>query len=238
VFAVHWLEIDRYVFDDDACHYLVVDAFPAPAGPQFELFAGAIIGCWIPVGEPEPDALVATRLLIEGWEIGRTIARERVSRATYALKLDGRSEFDQALRSGFSAHANVRNRETILLDSEKGPLPLRERSASSYFTYVLELLQGGGWTYQSPKECLWANGVSPDGDGFIPLWTAEVDATRWHHYWPDHLLQHVTALDLIGTNGLLGAMAEEDMWIAISSDGALVTTHPLLVSRDIQAGLK
>jgi hypothetical protein len=212
------------------CHYIIVDAFPTVEGPHFERFAGAAVGCWIASDISDVDALIVTKLKEEGWDIGKVIDREVVSSETYKNKANGRTEFEQAVRGGFAAHVHRRARETMVLDDSLGPTPMREASAKAYREF-LDQLRTGACSLIDDEQ--WANGVSPDGDDFFPLWSNESEARTWRTRWPHTKPRLLSITDLLGPDGLLCKLDEENMWAAICVNGSLVTTHPLRLERDL-----
>jgi hypothetical protein len=212
------------------CHHFVVDAFPLIDGPHFSGFAGAAVGCWIPTDNPLPDNLVESELRAEGWMVGRIIRRSTVSPRTYAHKENGRREFKRALTHGFAAHFHVRRREIIDLDDRRTHV----FSADAYLRF-LRSLRGGGFSFVSDGDQQWANGVTPDGDEFVPLWVVREDAVAWQDHWRDFNLEDLSVQALVAEDGLLRGIAHEEMWVAMGSATALVSVHPLCLLRDLLA---
>jgi len=211
------------------CHHFVVDAFPHMEGQSFTEYAGAAIGCWVPVSADPPEALIERNLLVEGWEVASVIEHAVVDSERYRTDDNGRSEFEQALLLGFAAHIHGRERE-VLLVNEVGHAA--ETLMADYPKAVRQLSRGG-YSFYSSAEGAWANGVTPDGDDFLPIWTDARDASAWAMHWPSYAVTAISVSEFLGSDGVLAGIASEDMWAAFGIGDALVTVHAQCLARDL-----
>jgi hypothetical protein len=202
--------------------YLVLDCYPKVGSDAFERFAGATVGCWVradvcPAGL-SADAFAREKLSHQGWSVVSTLVSEEVSSVTYADKIEGREHFEQAQLDGFVAHFYVRPRESI------GEGGCRESSlAGALGSAGHEISHNGGVSLFSAQDRQWANGVTPDGDEFLPLWVTTDDAVGWLEFWPGYEPRAVTPEDL-RSSGLLERVDAAGMWIALGVGRSLLTT--------------
>lgn len=207
---------------DRRCAYVVADCFPRTGSASFGEFAGGAVGCWVCSNyyDVEVDVIIERELSSEGWNIARILSREEVSDETYAKKSDGREFFEQAKVDGFVAQFHLRKRETIVVS---GGEP--EHRADELTEFVDVVRSGGGISLYSDAARQFANGVTPDGDEFLPLWLTKDEASTWLRHWPGYELRVVTAMQL--ASDFLDRLVEVDMWIGLGvGKSELIMAHP------------
>ncbi len=214
-----------------SCYHIVMDAYPHVAGPHFARFAGAAIGCWIPTSVLDAELASQRKLREEGWEACSILRRSIVDMETYAHKEAGRVEYEQAIASGFCAHIHVREREVLPLAEGCKPPPFGARD----YAALIGHLKRGAWSLYSRINEQWANGTTPDGDDFLPLWCTGEAAARWRHHWQDYLVTPVPTQDLADIGGLLSGVEKAQMWAGVELSDALCMVHPALLRRDLLA---
>ena len=221
----------------DTCHYTVVDAYPGVETRHFEDFGGAVVGCWVTpqsIGSAEDlGRLIEARLADEGWEIAGTISSKLVTAEDYDGKTDGWDLFEQALTDDFVAQIHRWPREVIPLREEAAEQGIC--SAARYLQFVEALRAKGALSLSSTEDEQWANGVSPNGGDFLPLWASESALTPWREYWPDHEIEALS-METLCAGGFLESVEDHEMLIALGIGQSLVLTHPLRLLKDLQAG--
>ncbi|MBI5534805.1 MAG: hypothetical protein HY898_18915 [Deltaproteobacteria bacterium] len=204
--------------------YLVMDCYPMTDSGVFRDFAGAMVGCWVRSdvcgAHEHTEAFARRRVSAAGWRVVSTLVYEEVSSNTYVDKSDGREFFEQAEIDGFVAHFHVRAREFIgeLGDTGDDVSESLVRAADS-------IAIGGGFSLFCERDGQWANGVTPQGDEFLPFWISAEDAAEWIEFWPDYEVRGLTADELL-TSDLLGRINAAEMWVAVGiGKRGLLTCH-------------
>jgi hypothetical protein len=217
-----------------SCRFAIVDAYPVRDSSRFEESVGAIVSCWLRedlVGASLVQEL-ASRLLVDSWTLGSILSEEQVTRATYGSKLEGRERYLQAAASGFATHGHVREREVITLGDDDEPGE-DVATLARYLGFLRAVKAGGIYSLSHEAESQWANGVTPDGDDFLPIWATGKEAEEWSPQFDGARLHHVGAEDLLGDDGFLQKIAGSRMRIGMGVDQCLVMTHPLLLLDDL-----
>ena len=226
----------------DDVAYVIVDVYPDIGSEHFVNYAGAIAGCWVRDDTARAKgglaSIVEEMIVAAGWKIARTLSTERVSRASYDDDSEdvriGRARFEQALTDGFVVQFNTRRRELILPASPEQGDDEEILAVAAHEQFVQAVRSAGAVSLYSQPDGQWANGVSPDGDEFFPIWIQEASTRAWLHGWPDY---EVVALDRDSAiDDMLTAINEADMWAGIEvGRNVLMTTHPILL-RDLLKG--
>lgn len=193
--------------------YLVMDCYPMTGSGVFRDFAGATVGCWVRSdicgGHPGTEVFARNRVSAAGWHVVRTLVCEEVSGTTYLNKSEGREYFEQAKTDGFVANFHVRARESI---GETGDAT--ENLSESLVRVADMIACDGGFSLFSGRERQWANGVTPAGDEFLPLWASAEDVAGWLEFWPGYEIRRVSTGEL-RSSGLLERVDVSVMWIAL-----------------------
>lgn len=221
---------------EDTCHYTILDTYPCIESPHFEDYGGAVVGCWVTPksiqSEDDLDRLIEEKLAEEGWEVSEKISSELVTTEDYRIKKDGREFFDQALVDDFAANIHRWPREVMLLgDKEEEGVC----STVSYLQFLEAIRSNGAVSLSSNEDRQWANGVSPNGGDFLPLWRSAAELDPWREFWPDHEIEALP-VEQLGAGGFLAAVHDHEMSITICIGQCLVLTHPLRLLKDLRAG--
>ncbi len=209
--------------------YVVVDCYPESGTDAFREFAGAAVGCWLRTDFGDDgakvDTVVREKLLAAGWRVARTLECEDVTADTYAQRAEAREYFEQARLDGFVANFHVTARESV------DATHVDARDVATALTNAAErIAQNGALSLYSSVAAQWANGVTPTGDEFVPLWLSEADASRWLEHWAGYDLRRLTP-DALRAPGLLGKANDAEMWIGMGiTEARLVTCHPIWLS--------
>ncbi len=218
---------------DRNAYYVVVDVCPVLESNAFREYAGATVGCWVRndlvKSEDEIQRIIEKNLSDTSWCISRILLTEIVSSETYKDKQEGREMFEQALTDEFVANFHLRRREIIDIDNNN----LRNVFiVECYKGFVNKLKRDGGYSLYSNNDRQWANGVSPDGDEFFPIWTNKNEIKRWLEYWPEYEIRKLDTKELC--DSLLTDINECEMWVALGlSENILVTSHPIGLQRSL-----
>jgi hypothetical protein len=206
--------------------YVVADVFPTPDSDLFEGYAGAAAGCWVRGDlagdeDADPTSVVRQQLADAGWQVAAILDRQSVSAESYADNPDGRQLFEQAQTDGVVVSLQLRRRERV---GERG---LPDGQLAAAFDEVSRLFaRDGAYSLYSEADDEWANGVTEDGDEFVPLWKDWAGASRGIGRWPSYKVCKLTPDDL--SSGLLPAIHQAEMWAGIGFvDGELIMFHPL-----------
>ena len=220
--------------------YLVLDCYPKIDSRFFERFAGGAAGCWVRkdicVAGQSAEALATDRLSEEGWAVVRSLLCEEVSAATYVTKVQGREYFEQAQIDGFVVNFHVVRRESVGEDDSP-----QSNVAQLLANAVYGVNLNGGVSLFSVQDRQWANGVTPDGNEFLPIWLAADDALRWRESWPGYELRALSLEELCSSD-FLDQVDSEEMWIGIGVGGSLLTMchagwiRAVVLGREIAAG--
>jgi hypothetical protein len=169
--------------------------------------------------------VVADAVTAEGWRIARTLSTQNVSVETYAAESPGRPRFEQAVSDGLAIQFHRRQREVILAANFDGAADIFS-TVEAHESILRGLRTKGAVSLYSQRDSQWANGISPDGDEFFPIWTDENAPRAWQHGWPGYEVTRLTPDT--GLDELLTEINAADMWVAIQvGPSALMTTHPI-----------
>lgn len=201
--------------------YLVVDCYPTTEANGFRDFIGATVGCWV---KPDVCAEWASvedyardKLHAAGWNVSRMLTCEEVSSETYANRSDGREYFEQAQLDGFVANLHVRARESI-----GGNGDISDDIPESLLRVADKMARDGAFSLLGGQVRQWANGVTPAGDEFVPLWASAEQVVGWLEAWPNYETKHISAKELC--SGFLEQVDAAGMWIALGTGENVLTT--------------
>ena len=210
-------------------HHVVADVYPEETSPHFTGAVGAAASCWV---RPDTiadslEATVAAKIASDGWRVVELLQQGRVTPQTYADKPQEKRLLEQCLRDGFAADFHVRRREVIA----------RTEAAAAEFTvdelrrFIASLRQGQAFSLLSDADGQWANGVTPDGDAFLPLWSTAAWASRWIEHWPGYRTSPIESAEL--RESFLETIHRSEMWVGAGvREDSLVTVHAIAV-RDL-----
>lgn len=206
-----------------SARYTICDAYPKISSPFFSEYVGAVVGIWVRadrVGtERQLVETIADTLAAAGWVCASIEASEIVSGTSYSSKPEGRDLFEECLRRGISIHFHRRRREVF---GGRGPLAHFDRAL--YERAVKTLGDDGGFSLYSAKDEQWANGVTPDGDDFLPIWLSATDARKWIPAWPGYGVDKLDVDEMV--ESFLDQVNHAKMWVALGIDPrTLITTH-------------
>jgi len=210
-----------------SARYLILDAYPDPKNEGLKQFLGATIGCWIRTDLCNSDetALAFAKEKLQGfWIVACEIEQQIVSEKSYRNDKSGGGEFfRQSLIDGFVANIHRFIRETICI--EDGDLDSSFKEQVDLSNLASRLIAKGCFSLYSRSDRQWANGVTPEGADFIPLWVGSRPSSRWVEFWPSYEPYPVTASELVG---ILQSFHLVDHWVGVAvSPSSLVTLHPL-----------
>ena len=205
---------------------LVFDCYPKVGSDFFVEFASGGAVCWI-----RPDvcrdgnsleAEVRTRLSDEGWSIAQLWCYTDVSLESYeAEDTASRGFYEQALIDGFVCHFHVLPREVI----SKVGTELADH-ARSLILAAHKVSRDGGVSLRSKENQQWANGVTENGNDFLPLWPTVAEATSWLEDWPGYEPQILSAFDL--SSHFLDRVRLANMSIGLGIEDSVISMcHPL-----------
>jgi len=204
-------------------HYLILDAYPDPRNKEAQQFLGATIGCWLKMdfATSEEDAEAIARDKLKGlWVVSDVVDYQIVDENCYqADNNDGIDFFRQCLVDGFVANIHHYPRETVSVGNSHDETQLNLLQTAAL------LNDQGCVSLYSTLDKQWANGVTPEGVDFIPLWVGSDPPSPWLDYWPDYESYKITANELIA---LLPSFQTIDCWVGLgTSFSSLVMVHPL-----------
>lgn len=214
--------------------YLILDAYPNPKHKNFEQFACAVIGCWVNFDICRSDEAALELIknkMKESWVIIRIIDIEIIDENNYKNSSPkGREMFLQSLSDGFVAHIHrVRNETIFLSDLSEG---LRDKFDLERIAKLLTDV--GGVSLYSSSDEQWANGVTPAGVEFIPLWAGSDVPSEWLSYWPDYEIYPISPTELIEVFPIIRS---EDCLVGIGgSRSALSMVHPIALRDAMNSG--
>lgn len=213
-------------------YYLVVDVFPKLWTHKFYKYAGAVVGCWIrhdiAKDENESLAFVAKKLLLSSWEIGRIISTETVNAQTYRNNKDGIEFFRQALIDGFVFHFHMVEREVVEIGSSQ--IRQTQKQWKGVYESFIEEIGGCIYSLSSIEDKQWANGASPNGADFFPVWSNQDAVKKWEEYWPGYEIEKIDSQEFL--EYFLNEIYNSDMFLAIGVlEKLLITCHPISFSK-------
>ena len=95
-----------------------------------------------------------------------------------------------------------------------------------YDDFVRRLARDGAVSFFQADGKHYANGVSPNGDEFLPLWVSQTFAGDWIPDFPGYAETHVSTKEI--GEWLLSAVNANDMLIGAGiAEKTIVTLHPL-----------
>jgi hypothetical protein len=179
---------------------------------------------------------LAPHLVIDSWVGGKILDEGIVSRASHASNLSRLERFITAIANGFAAQVSLIEREIVALDETTTASPPAEVASWNAYRACLERGRADGFfsLYHEVDE-QYANGVTPEGNDFLPLWSSAAEAEAWSIRWPGSVVIRVELATLCGPDGLLSQVSSESMWTGLGTHpGWLVMTHPLRVLVDLR----
>jgi len=221
-----------------SAQYLILDAYPDPKNEDLQQFLGATIGCWIRMdlcGLDDAGLAIAKERLQGFWIVAGEVDQHIVSEKSYGTDENGGRElFRQSLNDGFVANIHRYPRETISLDDDNSGSSIEKLLNISR---LAARLNGQGCvSLYSPLDEQWANGVTPEGADFIPLWAGSEPPLRWLDFWPNYEPYPVKADELVT---LLPSFQSVNSWVGVeTSHSSLVTVHPLALRDAIVASIE
>ena len=207
-------------------YYAIVEAYPKFESEEFSVYCSAAIGCWV------RKDLVDSLERLEQF-IGDKILEESPWCPTHFVEVrvlsaeeeQGHELFEQALVDGFAARVHRVEKEVIQPNCVPDDVPFDE-TWDLYDDFVRRLSRDGGVSFLRADLKQYANGVSPNGGEFLPLWVSRTYAREWLPDFPGHEEEKLSAGELC--EWLLPAVDAEDMLIGAGiAEKTIVTLHPL-----------
>jgi hypothetical protein len=213
--------------------YVIADAYPETNSLDFDSYIGAMVGSWIcnDLFETQDDLLevIAKKLKNINWNISQIIQVEKVTSNSYKEEDSGKSFYEQALVDGFVANFNRIEREEMCAGDKDNNQILYKSAYNEFINHI----GSGLFSLYSDDDDQWANGVTPNGDDFLPLWKSKTEIEFWEKYWPGYYPQEISVKHLY--NDLLDEVSKHDMWVAIGIDSIfLYTMHPISLKRNLK----
>jgi len=178
-------------------------------------------------GTSEGDALAIAKEKLEGsWVVSSVVEHQIVDERCYQADTNGGGEFfRQCLIDGFVANIHRYPREVVSIDDNGGETQLDlPRIAAA-------LNDHGCVSLYSTSDKQWANGVTPEGADFVPLWVGSEPPLQWHDYWPGYESHKVTADEVVA---ILPSFQTIDCWVGLGTSlSSLVMVHPLALRNAI-----
>ncbi len=216
-------------------YYFIVDVYPHATRADRKEYAGAVAGCWVCpslLQETDLEQFVMRKLLDYGWVPCEVMSTEILSGFEHAEGTEARQFADQAKLDGFVCHLHRVKRESVCLAEEEPEVD----DVGGAVAAALEAARLGSLAgLYSSEEGQWANGVTPEGNEFFPVFLTGTIAERWVLRWPGYSARPISRQDLIGEDGILQEIHEEPMWVALlAGERVLMMHHPL----ELEAALK
>jgi hypothetical protein len=197
-------------------------------GEQADSYSSAAISVWISVEDQvaptEHSDEIISELRSEGWVIASELT-------DWSQQPSGSNEFvDQALLDGFVARIHRVETEHILLFSDSKKSISMTEQLSGFIKNVEET--GMLFSLYSNEHNQYANGVSPLGGDFLPLWSSKEAIENWISDYPTY---QITEIDLNTVRTLiLPKLQSETMTAAMGcGDDELILVHPLLFKQQL-----
>lgn len=167
---------------------------------------------------------IISELRSEGWLIAAELT-------DWSQQPSGSDGFvDQALVDGFVARIHRVEMEHVLLFSDSK----KSTSMTEQLSGFIEKVEKTGLLFSlySDKHDQYANGVSPLGEDFLPLWSSKEAIENW---MPDYPTYQITEIDLnTVTNLILPELQSKTMVVAMGcGDDELILVHPLLFKQQL-----
>lgn len=202
--------------------YVVCHCYPSEDGP-FLRYAGAVVGCWVREEHPDPARVARKRIEAAGWHVTATEPVKCVSAASYAGNAIELGFLEQSIIDGFVANFHVYDREFISIHDVDRGWTAKEIVASA------AALKRQAFSLYSEADSQWANGVSPSGNEFVPIWNSADTVKSWLASWRGYELRS------LAPGKLCDITFEADvrsMLVGLGVGDSLITCHPLWL-RDI-----
>lgn len=192
-------------------------------GKHADNFSSAAISVWIrsadePISAEHAEGIIS-KLSSEGWVIASELTEWSKEPA------DSNEFVDQALLDGFVARVHRVETEHVLLFSDSKESASTKKQLSDFVEKVRET--GLLFSLYSQKHDQYANGVSPAGGDFLPLWSTKEEIENW---MPDYPTYQITEIDLnTAKNWILPELQSQTMSVAMGcNDDELILVHPQL----------
>src|SRR5262245_43316391 len=214
-------------------YHLVADLYPQVGSTHFSAYAGAALSCWIrsDAAAKSPADAARSAVSAEGWQLVEILEQEEVTLDTYRDRPEERTLMQQGLRDGISSTIHRRRREVLYRNGGGDTCSL---APAELLAFAKRVKVGGAFSLYSDTHGQWANGVSPDGDEFLPLWLDRESGAEWIAQWPSYEVRDLEPSHL--TETFLTGINEAKMWAAISLEAdRLVTVHSIAI-RDLLLG--
>lgn len=204
------------------------DCFPDFDGELADSYSYAAISVWISVEDEVAPAEHYDEIIAELKSAGWVVASELTE---WSQEPSGSNEFvDQVLLDGFVARIHRVEIEHVLLFSDSKKSTSMTKQLSGFVEKVEET--GLLFSLFSDKHDQYANGVSPLGNDFLPLWCSKEAIENW---MPDYPTYQIREIDLnTVANVILPKLQTKSIDAAIGcSDDELILVHPLLFQQQL-----
>lgn len=206
-------------------HYLILDAYPTPNGELIEQYFGAYVGCWVKpsLANTIEQAYSHAKEELEQNTEWRVVGLEehcKVDDKTYlSPEKPGYQYYQQCLIDGFVACIHTCPHEVIQTLDEPDGFQMTIMQAAQY------LAQEGATTLYSEAQNQWANGVSPNGENFVPIWPGAEPPKHYFKDWVDYSIDE-QPIDHLLSN--LVEIHKIEHCVGLGTNmGTLTTVHPL-----------
>ena len=215
--------------------YLILEAFPDLSADIAAQYVMAIAGCWVAIDEAE-SAYAAARRGVEsvGWTVVKVLENEVTTAQDYEVTGKNLEYFEQAQVDGEVYRFHTVPRE-LICPGDALPALARESMLADHSRF-LNGTRASGRVWSLIQGDQWVNGVSPNGNEFLPMWPTEAGAKRWASYSEGAVTCSITLGEL--RDDLLLAVERSELLVALptSVGDALWTHHPASLRADLLQG--
>ncbi len=208
---------------------ITYDVFPQLNSKLFGKFSCAIMHVYTRTARDLAfDKIIEETVVTEGWEIVSVIHE------THIHEKNNRDIAKEVNRHGVVIHFERVAIEQIFLGDSNGKedgiiIP----NELKHFLQNIEVHEYMLHSLYSDAHGQYANGISPNGEKFLPMWTSEKRATNWMCDFPEYFPVSISAENY--EQSMAKALLESNMLIAVeASKSQLVTAHPILVPHYMQ----